>query len=127
MPRSARIRSTGGAPLLPRRASITGLRFHDLRHGACSRLIERGLSPLEVASIGGYRTMQMLKRCSHFSVEHLLGKIERGSWPVLWSPSWTRPRSLRSPCPARPMTHRLIRVGASTPVTSIPSSPNLKQ
>lgn len=35
------------------RAEITGLRFHDLRHEATSRLFERGLNPMEVATIIG--------------------------------------------------------------------------
>ncbi len=42
------------------------LRFHDLRHEATSRLFERGRNPMEVSSITGHKTLQMLKqaRCS---------------------------------------------------------------
>ena len=44
------------------------LRWHDLRHEAASRLFEKGLHPMEVASITGHRSMQMLKRYTHFVV-----------------------------------------------------------
>ncbi len=54
---------------------LVGLRFHDLRHEAVSRLFERGLGPLEVAAVSGHRTMQMLKRYSHFGAEDLAKKL----------------------------------------------------
>ena len=54
---------------------LVDLRFHDLRHEATSRLFEKGLNPMEVASVTGHKTMQMLKRYTHFSVAHLVGKI----------------------------------------------------
>ena len=41
-------------------AGIKGLTFHDLRHEATSRLFEKGLGLMEVASITGHKTMQML-------------------------------------------------------------------
>ncbi len=50
------------------KANISGLRFHDLRH-------EAGLSDLEVASISGHKSMQMLKRYTHLRTENLSGKI----------------------------------------------------
>lgn len=68
--------SKGWRALL-RRAKIEDLRFHDLRHEAASRMTERGLSPLEVAAITGHRTMQMLKRYSHFSPQHLLWLLDK--------------------------------------------------
>ena len=43
-------------------AGIKGLRFHDLRHEAVSRLVEAGLSDQEVAAISGHKSMQMLRR-----------------------------------------------------------------
>jgi putative DNA primase/helicase len=43
-------------------AGIIDLRFHDLRHEAVSRFFELGLNPMEVASISGHKTLQMLKR-----------------------------------------------------------------
>lgn len=51
------------------------LRWHDLRHEAASRLFEKGLHPLEVASITGHRSMQMLKRYTHLKPETLLEKL----------------------------------------------------
>lgn len=51
------------------------LRWHDLRHEAASRLFEKGLHPLEVASITGHRSMQMLKRYTHLNPERLLEKL----------------------------------------------------
>lgn len=45
---------------------IEGLRFHDLRHEATSRFVESGLfTDLQVASITGHKTLQMLKRYTH--------------------------------------------------------------
>ena len=54
---------------------ITTLRWHDLRHEAASRLFEKGLHPMEVASITGHRSMQMLKRYTHLRPESLLDKL----------------------------------------------------
>jgi integrase len=48
-----------------RRADITGLRFHDLRHEAITRFFERGLSVPEVALISGHRDYRMLARYVH--------------------------------------------------------------
>jgi len=50
---------------------ITGLRFHDLRHEAVSRMFEKGLNPMQVASISGHKTLQMLKRYTHLKAEDL--------------------------------------------------------
>jgi integrase len=58
-----------------KKADIEGLRFHDLRHEATSRFVEAGLSDLEVSSIIGHKTMQMLKRYTHLRSENLSDKI----------------------------------------------------
>ncbi|KVL18265.1 tyrosine-type recombinase/integrase [Burkholderia cepacia] len=58
-----------------KRASIDGLRFHDLRHEATSRLFEKGLNPMEVASITGHKTLSMLKRYTHLRAEDLAKKL----------------------------------------------------
>ncbi|MBU2804996.1 site-specific integrase [Acidithiobacillus ferridurans] len=52
-------------------AGIEGLRFHDLRHEATSRLFEKGLNPMQVAAITGHKTLQMLKRYTHLRAEDL--------------------------------------------------------
>ena len=57
------------------KAEIEGLRFHDLRHEATSRFVEAGLSDLEVASITGHKSMQMLKRYTHLRTDNLSDKI----------------------------------------------------
>ncbi len=56
-------------------AGIEGLTFHDLRHEATSRLFEKGLGLMEVASITGHKTMQMLKRYTHLRAEDLVGML----------------------------------------------------
>lgn len=57
------------------RLGVNDLRWHDLRHEATSRLFEKGLHPLEVASITGHKSMQMLKRYTHLKPESLLEKL----------------------------------------------------
>lgn len=54
---------------------IEDLRWHDLRHEATSRLFEKGLNPMEVASITGHKTLQMLKRYTHLKAEDLAAKL----------------------------------------------------
>ncbi|VWB85550.1 integrase [Burkholderia lata] len=54
---------------------IKTLRWHDLRHEAASRLFEKRLHPMEVASITGHRSMQMLKRYTHLKPESLLARL----------------------------------------------------
>jgi integrase len=58
-----------------RRAGITGLRLHDLRHEATSRFFEKGLNVMEVASVTGHKTLQMLKRYTHLSVTDLATRL----------------------------------------------------
>jgi integrase len=55
--------------------NIEELRWHDLRHEAASRLFEKGLHPIEVASITGHKSMQMLKRYTHLRPSDLLIKL----------------------------------------------------
>ena len=57
-------------------AGIEGLTFHDLRHEAASRLGEKAFSPLEVAAITGHKTMQMVKRYSHFRAKDFVGRLD---------------------------------------------------
>ncbi len=42
------------------------------RHEATSRLFEKGLNPMEGASITGHKTLQMLKRYTHLRAEDLV-------------------------------------------------------
>ncbi len=57
------------------RELMKGLRFHDLRHEAVSRLFERGLNPMQVATISGHKTLQMLKRYTHLRAEDLVALL----------------------------------------------------
>lgn len=59
----------------PHRANIVGVRFHDLRHEATSRLFEKGLNLMEVAAITGHKTLDMLKRYTHLRAEDLAKKL----------------------------------------------------
>jgi len=56
---------------------IKGLRFHDLRHEAVSRLVEGGLGDQEVAAISGHKSMQMLKRYTHLRAEDLVERLDQ--------------------------------------------------
>jgi integrase len=56
-------------------ALLSDLRFHDLRHEAASRFFERGLNVMEVASVTGHKTLQMLKRYSHLDPSKLALKL----------------------------------------------------
>ena len=60
----------------PHRANIAGVRFHDLRHEATSRLFEKGLNVMEVAAITGHKTLDMLKRYTHLRAEDLAKKLK---------------------------------------------------
>lgn len=60
----------------PHRANISGVRFHDLRHEATSRLFEKGLNVMEVAAITGHKTLDMLKRYTHLRAEDLAKKLK---------------------------------------------------
>ena len=52
------------------------LRLHDLRHEATSRLHERtDLRDGEVAAITGHKTLQVLKRYTDLTTDHLADKL----------------------------------------------------
>jgi integrase len=54
-----------------------GLRFHDLRHEALSRLSDKGLNVIELAHISGHKTLSMLRRYTHPNHETLLSKLDK--------------------------------------------------
>tara|TARA_R110000787_G_scaffold44020_1_gene107791 strand:- start:8455 stop:9225 length:771 start_codon:yes stop_codon:yes gene_type:complete len=58
------------------RHGIHGLRFHDLRHEATSRLFEQGLTIAEVASITGHADLKMLYRYTHITPSHLASRLK---------------------------------------------------
>ena len=61
---------TGGFSKLCRKVGINDLRFHDIRHEATSRLVEKGLNPVEVATITGHKDTKMLMRYTHLRAEN---------------------------------------------------------
>lgn len=54
-----------------RRAKIADFRFHDLRHTAASYLAMEGATAPEIAEILGHKSLQMVKRYSHFNKAHI--------------------------------------------------------
>jgi integrase len=58
-----------------RRAGLEDLHFHDLRHEATTRLFEKGLNIMEVASITGHKDLRMLRRYTHLKAEDLARKL----------------------------------------------------
>lgn len=70
-----------------KRAGIADYTWHDLRHEALSRLAERGdLSLLEIASIGGHKTLQMVKRYTHLEAAKIADKLNPNKQPKEQSP-----------------------------------------
>ena len=56
---------------------IEDLHFHDLRHEAISRLFELGtLNVMEIASISGHKSLNMLKRYTHLRAYQLVKKLD---------------------------------------------------
>ena len=53
------------------RADISDFRWHDLRHTSASYMAMAGCSLVEIAEILGHRTLQMVRRYSHFNRDHL--------------------------------------------------------
>jgi integrase len=70
--REAYLKSRGDQP---DEGLFVNLRFHDLRHEAVSRLFEHGLNVVEVSSISGHKTLQMLKRYTHLRAADLAKKL----------------------------------------------------
>jgi integrase len=69
-------RGLSGAFLrLSRRHKIDNLHFHDLRHEATSRFFEKGLNPVEVATITGHKDTRMLMRYTHLRAEDLVRRL----------------------------------------------------
>ena len=62
-------------------AGVENFRWHDLRHTAASYLAMHGATLVEISEILGHRSLEMVKRYAHLSVEHTTGvvaKMNRG-------------------------------------------------
>lgn len=63
------------------KVEIEGLTFHDLRHEGTSRLFERtDLDIMEIKSITGHKTLQMLARYSHLRAYKLVDRLMGAKW-----------------------------------------------
>lgn len=61
---------------LVRRCEIEDLHFHDLRHEAISRLVERGFDLPHVMMFSGHTDHRMLLRYTHLSARKLVAKLD---------------------------------------------------
>jgi integrase len=69
-------RGLSGAFLrLCRKHRLDNLHFHDLRHEATSRFFEKGLNPVEVATITGHKDTRMLMRYTYLRAEDLVKRL----------------------------------------------------
>lgn len=62
-----------------RRASISDLRLHDLRHTWASRLAMAGVDLLAIKELGGWKTLAIVQRYAHLSPDHkrqALGRLK---------------------------------------------------
>ncbi len=63
-----------------RKAGITGVCWHTLRHTAASRRIMAGVDLVSVKEILGHRSIQTTLRYSHLDPAHLQDAVNRGSF-----------------------------------------------
>ncbi len=57
------------------RAAIKGLRFHDLRHTAITRMAAKLPNVIELAAVSGHKSLRMLQRYYHPRAEDLAHKL----------------------------------------------------
>ena len=60
-----------------KRANIKDFHFHDLRHTTASYLAMEGATAPEIAEILGHKSLQMVKRYSHFTKAHITKVLTR--------------------------------------------------
>jgi integrase len=60
-----------------RRAEIKGVRFHDLRHTAASRMVEAGIDLVTVSKILGHSSIQMTMRYAHPTPENMRLAVQK--------------------------------------------------
>lgn len=77
-----------------RKAEIKGLRLHDLRHTAATRMIQAGVDLVTVSRILGHASIQMTMRYAHPTPENMqravdcLGEIFEGARKKIESPDY---------------------------------------
>lgn len=60
-----------------RRAKLTGVTPHTLRHTFASRLVMAGVDLRTVQELGGWQTLAMVERYAHLSPAHKAQAVER--------------------------------------------------
>ena len=53
------------------------MHFHDLWHEATLRLFEKGLNPVEVATITGHKHPRMLLQYTHINAENVVERLSK--------------------------------------------------
>ncbi len=66
-----------------KRSGINDFRFHDLRHCCASYLAMNGASMVEIAAVLGHKTLQMTKRYTHLSDNHLSDVVAKMNEKIL--------------------------------------------
>lgn len=56
-----------------KRCNIQNFRFHDLRHTWASWHVQNGTPLMVLKELGGWETLEMVKRYAHLNADHLLG------------------------------------------------------
>lgn len=64
-----------------RRANLTGITPHTLRHTFASRLVMHGVDLRTVQELGGWQTLAMVERYAHLSPAHKAQAVERIALP----------------------------------------------
>ena len=64
-----------------RRAKVEGLTFHDLRHEAISRMLDKGMPIHKVRAWAGHRSIATTGIYAHASLEHLEDEMWRFEEP----------------------------------------------
>lgn len=54
-----------------KRAGITNLKWHDLRHTWASWMVQEGVPLMDLKELGGWETLEMVQRYAHLAPEHL--------------------------------------------------------
>ncbi|KQV89773.1 hypothetical protein ASC87_28580 [Rhizobacter sp. Root1221] len=60
---------------LLRRAGLNEARLHDMRHTVGSTLAREGRSAVEIATVLGHKTLEVVKRYSHINVKAKAGIV----------------------------------------------------
>jgi len=68
---------SAGFSVAREKAGLTGLRLHDLRHTAASKMIEAGVDLVTVSKILGHASIQMTMRYAHPTPENMQRAVER--------------------------------------------------